>query len=259
VALEASAWWRAQLGLLCCTMQNFAALVPLALLLGEVTEDLALRFGDTIGGLLNATFGNVVELILSLAALRAGLFDVVAFSLIGSVLSNLLLVLGARAVCLSVCVFGGVPRCAPRFVRVVLCWRWLAPAGCIMKLDRAEWAWLHGIGCITLDTHPPGGSACLCAEASPIGSHPSGVAHLHAGCCFLVGGFRHKEQKFNPFINKALSSLLLLACIGIAIPSAAKYAYGPDEMTKGVLERVSRGIACMLIFVCDAPSPLLEP
>jgi hypothetical protein len=39
-------------------VQNFVALVPLALLLGEVTEDLALRFGDTIGGLLNATFGN---------------------------------------------------------------------------------------------------------------------------------------------------------------------------------------------------------
>eukprot|EP00884_Botryococcus_braunii_P017948 jgi/Botrbrau1/4837/Bobra.0325s0048.1 len=44
---------------------NFLSLVPLALVLGEVTEDLALRFGDTVGGLLNATFGNVVELILS--------------------------------------------------------------------------------------------------------------------------------------------------------------------------------------------------
>jgi Ca2+:H+ antiporter len=39
------------------------ALVPLALLLGEVTEDLALRFGDVIGGLLNATFGNVVSIL----------------------------------------------------------------------------------------------------------------------------------------------------------------------------------------------------
>ena len=78
--------------------QNFLALVPLALLLGEVTEDLALRFGDTIGGLLNATFGNVVELILSVAALRARLYDVVATSLVGSVLSNLLLVLGAPPV-----------------------------------------------------------------------------------------------------------------------------------------------------------------
>ena len=73
---------------------NFAALVPLALLLGEVTEDLAVRFGSTIGGLLNATFGNVVELILSIAALTKGLYVVIAASLIGSILSNLLLVLG---------------------------------------------------------------------------------------------------------------------------------------------------------------------
>lgn len=73
---------------------NLCGLIPLALLLGEVTEDLALRLGETVGGLLNATFGNVVELILSIAALRAGLYDVVATSLLGSILSNLLLVLG---------------------------------------------------------------------------------------------------------------------------------------------------------------------
>lgn len=78
-------------------VQNFFALVPLALILGEVTEDLAVRFGDTAGGLLNATFGNVTELILSIAALTKGLNVVVAMSLIGSVLSNMLLVLGASA------------------------------------------------------------------------------------------------------------------------------------------------------------------
>ena len=83
---------------------NFAALVPLALLLGEVTEDLAVRFGATIGGLLNATFGNVVELILSVAALTKGLYVVIAASLIGSILSNLLLVLGKNvAASLSIC------------------------------------------------------------------------------------------------------------------------------------------------------------
>lgn len=65
-----------------------------ALILGEITEDLAVRFGDAIGGLLNATFGNVVEMILGLAALSRGLYGVVAASLIGSILSNLLLVLG---------------------------------------------------------------------------------------------------------------------------------------------------------------------
>ena len=145
----------------CHRLQNFLSLLPLALILGEVTEDLAIRFGDAIGGLLNATFGNVVELILggstltpnpnglpghrgckcprvakrwrkgegqhaqagraalgharaplvrsasahparggaapalaAIAALLKGLYTVVAASLIGSILSNLLLVLG---------------------------------------------------------------------------------------------------------------------------------------------------------------------
>lgn len=73
---------------------NFFALVPLALILGDITEDLAVRFGDTVGGLINATFGNVVEIILSVAALQQGLYQVVAMSLLGSILSNLLLVLG---------------------------------------------------------------------------------------------------------------------------------------------------------------------
>ena len=88
---------------------NFAALLPLALILGELTEDLILRFGDTVGGLLNATFGNVVEMILGLAALGHGLLDVVAASLIGSILSNLLLVLGCCFL------FGGAKYKTQRF------------------------------------------------------------------------------------------------------------------------------------------------
>jgi Ca2+:H+ antiporter len=78
-------------------LQNFFALVPLALILGDVTEDMALRCGVVIGGLLNATFGNVVEIILSIAALQKGLYTVVSTSLLGSILSNLLLVLGEYA------------------------------------------------------------------------------------------------------------------------------------------------------------------
>jgi Ca2+:H+ antiporter len=73
---------------------NLVAVVPLALLLGEITEDLAIRFGDVWGGLINATFGNVVEMILSIALLMKGLTEVVSTSLIGSILSNLLLVIG---------------------------------------------------------------------------------------------------------------------------------------------------------------------
>lgn len=81
---------------------NFFAILPLAGLLGACTEELAASLGDTIGGLLNATFGNAVELILSVFALRDGLVDMVQGSLLGSILSNLLLVLG---MCF---LFGGV-------------------------------------------------------------------------------------------------------------------------------------------------------
>ena len=73
---------------------NLIAVIPLALILGEITEDLAIRFGDVWGGLINATFGNVVEMILSIVLLQKGLTTVVSTSLIGSILSNLLLVIG---------------------------------------------------------------------------------------------------------------------------------------------------------------------
>mmetsp|Transcript_17153 Transcript_17153/g.36849 ORF Transcript_17153/g.36849 Transcript_17153/m.36849 type:complete len:450 (+) Transcript_17153:267-1616(+) len=74
---------------------NFVAMIPLAKLLGDATEELAAGLkSDVIGGLLNATFGNAVEMILTVQTLRAGELDVVKGTLLGSVLSNLLLVLG---------------------------------------------------------------------------------------------------------------------------------------------------------------------
>src|SRR5574338_937091 len=71
------------------------AIVPLAGWMGRATEQLAERTGEGVGGLLNATFGNAAELIIALAALRAGLHDVVKASLAGSIVGNVLLVLGA--------------------------------------------------------------------------------------------------------------------------------------------------------------------
>merc|ERR1719343_8477 len=56
---------------------NFVAILPLAGLLGNATEELAGTVGETLGGLLNATFGNAVEMILAVLALRRGLVDVV--------------------------------------------------------------------------------------------------------------------------------------------------------------------------------------
>ncbi len=70
------------------------AIVPIARLIVEATEQIATRTGDAIGGLLNATFGNAPELIIAVVALKAGLFDMVRASLIGAILANLLLALG---------------------------------------------------------------------------------------------------------------------------------------------------------------------
>src|SRR3954464_15268964 len=69
--------------------------VPTAALMGRATEELAHRSGPGIGGLLNVTFGNAPELIIALFALEKGLQEVVKASIIGSVLGNLLLVMGA--------------------------------------------------------------------------------------------------------------------------------------------------------------------
>eukprot|EP00439_Symbiodinium_sp_Y106_P082030 s162_g21.t1 len=73
---------------------NFLAIIPLAWLIGKATEDVAARIGETAGGLLNATFGNVVEMLLCIAGIRNNEISVVQCTLLGSILSNLLLVMG---------------------------------------------------------------------------------------------------------------------------------------------------------------------
>ncbi|HKG37162.1 MAG TPA: calcium/proton exchanger [Solirubrobacterales bacterium] len=70
-------------------------IIPTAALMGRATEELAARSGPGIGGLLNVTFGNAPELIIALFALAEGLQEVVKASIIGSILGNILLVLGA--------------------------------------------------------------------------------------------------------------------------------------------------------------------
>lgn len=81
-----------------------AAIIPTAALMGRATEELAAKSGPGIGGLLNVTFGNAPELIIALFALNAGLHEVVKASIIGSIMGNVLLVMGAAFVA------GGVGR-----------------------------------------------------------------------------------------------------------------------------------------------------
>uniref|UniRef100_M4FE64 Vacuolar cation/proton exchanger n=1 Tax=Brassica campestris TaxID=3711 RepID=M4FE64_BRACM len=78
---------------------SLIGITPLAERLGYATEQLAFYTGPTVGGLLNATFGNVTELIISIFALKNGMIRVVQLTLLGSILSNMLLVLGCAFFC----------------------------------------------------------------------------------------------------------------------------------------------------------------
>jgi Ca2+:H+ antiporter len=86
-------------------------LIPLAGLIGEATEALAHVTGPKIGGLLNATLGNAAELIITIVAIRAGLLDLVKASITGSIIGNLLLVLGFSVL------LGGLKNGTQRFSR----------------------------------------------------------------------------------------------------------------------------------------------
>jgi len=92
---------------------SILSIIPLAILLSTATEELSLTLGPSLGALLNALFGNATELIIALAALRAGLVDIVKASITGTVMANLLLALG-----LSMLV-GGIGRSEQRFQPVV--------------------------------------------------------------------------------------------------------------------------------------------
>src|SRR5690349_9269663 len=88
------------------------AIVPLAGLMGKATDELAKHLGSTIGGLLNATFGNATELIITIFAVQRGLLDVVKASIAGSIIGNILLVLGAAIL------MGGLRHQRQQFNRV---------------------------------------------------------------------------------------------------------------------------------------------
>lgn len=92
--------------IMCCV-----GLIPLAGYLGEATEELAVHTGPQVGGLLNATLGNAAELIITVVALREGKYELVKASLTGSILGNLLLIMGASLL------LGGLRHGVQRFDR----------------------------------------------------------------------------------------------------------------------------------------------
>jgi Ca2+:H+ antiporter len=87
------------------------AVIPLAKYIGEATEELAIHTGPQLGGLLNATLGNAAELIITIFAIQKGLYELVRASITGSILGNLLLIMGLSMI------FGGVKNGMQQFDR----------------------------------------------------------------------------------------------------------------------------------------------
>ena len=136
------------------------SIIPIAALIVRATEQIATRTGDAVGGLLNATFGNAPELIISLVALKAGYLEMVRASLVGAILANLLLALGAA---------------------------------------------------------------------------------------FLLGGFRHHDQRFNPAATRAYSTMMFLAAVSLAVPSAFSRYFAPEGVIRQE-QLLNVGIAGLLLL-----------
>ncbi|KAL9032593.1 MAG: hypothetical protein Q9180_006416 [Flavoplaca navasiana] len=144
---------------------NFLAIIPLASLLSFATEEISVKLGQTLGGLMNATFGNAVELIVSIVALKDGEIRIVQASMLGSILSNILLVLG---------------------------------------------------------------------------------------CCFLAGGIKHREQKFNSTVASTMSSLMAVSTASLIIPATLYAAMGsskPQEKRDNNILILSHGTSIILLIL----------
>ena len=136
------------------------AILPIAALIVRSTEHLSTHTGDTIGGLLNATFGNAPELIIALVALHAGYLDMVRASLIGAILANLLLALGVA---------------------------------------------------------------------------------------FLLGGVRYRDQTYNAGASRVYSTMMLLAAMSLAVPSAFSRYFAPEGTMRSE-QMLNLGVAGVLLF-----------
>ena len=201
------------------TVIFFAAalgIIPTAALMGIATEELAARSGPGIGGLLNVTFGNAPELIIALFALGSGLHEVVKASIIGSILGNILLVLGGAML------VGGLGRDRQRFnataANVQSLMLFLAAAALVMP---AVFELVEGSGLPS-----------VAAERVEYGSN---VEHLSVAVAIVLIGvyvagllFSLKTHRaiFNPpdeeaeetaFNWSARRSVLMLAIAGVAV------------------------------------------
>ena len=206
------------------------AILPLAGVMGEATERIASRLGAGVGGLLNATFGNAAEMIIAIAALQRGLFDVVKASLTGSILGNSLLVLGLAIVA------GGAGRERQKFDRLA------ATAGTTLLA-------LAAIGMLVPALfHEIAGRASSSARAEHDLSLVIAVVLFAAyvlSLWFSLGTHRHLytgAQEDDPFTGSLPRAVLTL------VVSTAVIAW-MSELLAGAVEQASHTLGLTPVFV----------
>jgi Ca2+:H+ antiporter len=191
-------------------------IIPTAALMGIATEELAARSGPGIGGLLNVTFGNAPELIIALFALGSGLQEVVKASIIGSILGNILLVLGGAMF------VGGLGRAKQRFsataANVQSLMLFLAAAALLMPaiFELVEGSGLPAVGAERVNYGSTVEHLSLAVAIVLIGTYVAG----------LLFSLKTHRDLFNPpdeddsdahFGWSARRSIIMLAIAGVAV------------------------------------------
>jgi Ca2+:H+ antiporter len=214
--------------------------IPTAALMGRATEELAAQSGPGIGGLLNVTFGNAPELIIALFALGKGLQEVVKASIVGSIISNILLVLGAAML------FGGWRREKQTFNRTMAhsqaAMLLLALVAIVMP---ALFELIRGNGLPAVgDTHVNYGS-----KVETVSAIVSGVllVSYFAGLFFSL---RTHREIFNPYIEEEAEratwsvgrSVLVLAIAGAGVALMS-------ELLVGTIEHAAKSVGLSQFFI----------
>lgn len=225
------------------------SIVPLAILLSTATEELSLCLGPSIGALLNALFGNATELIIALAALRAGLVDIVKASITGTVMANLLLALG-----LSMLV-GGIGRSEQRFQPVVARVNGSAMTLAVLAILIPSLRGMVGGG--------SGGLEPAAAESFSL--FVAWVLLLVYGLTLLFSLKTHRTlyavaevDLLEPGgeVGAAGTKPPLLPWIGVLLAATGGLAYA-SELFVGVVEHVTEGLGLSALFTGVVLLPLL--
>jgi Ca2+:H+ antiporter len=214
--------------------------IPTAALMGRATEELATRSGPGIGGLLNVTFGNAPEIIIAFFALREGLQEVVKASLVGSILGNVLLVMGAAML------VGGLTRDRQHFERTA------AATQSLMLLLASVALIMPAIFELVIGGHLPSPTAKSERFTSDLEAMSVGVAVvlLASYVAGLIFSLRTHRDLFNPEHSdeedgepwSVRTSVIALAIAGVAVGVMS-------EILVGSITEASKSIGVSPFFV----------